>query len=89
MKKVVLFSLLVVFSLCIVSVPEAAQGPMQSLNEDTVFPLEIDFGQMMPGPIPHCGDYCETPGQGRGCVDTSGSNWVKTPCTCTGGVWTC
>jgi hypothetical protein len=42
-----------------------------------------------PMPIPHCGDYCSTPGASRGCVDTSGSNWKKVFCTCTNGSWTC
>lgn len=89
MKKAALFSVLILFSLCMVGAPAASTTPsVEPLDANTVFPVELDFG-MSPGPLPHCGDYCYTPGASRGCIDSSGSNWERTLCTCIGNTWTC
>ena len=102
MKKLIFSAILVLFSLGLVSALGASIAPsveqpaadavfpveIEALDADTVFPIEVDFG-FTPFPRPHCGDYCETPGQSRGCIDSSGANWRLTTCTCVGNTWSC
>jgi hypothetical protein len=67
----------------LVVLPDAA-----AVHADSVELLPA-MAAFTPMPIPHCGDYCSTPGTSRGCIDTSGSHWKKVICTCTNGSWTC
>jgi hypothetical protein len=86
MKKIAVLAACLIVGLCAVSAPEAAPAV-----DTTVADFEASLNQlnMFPIPIPHCGDYCDTPGQSRGCIDSSGSSANKVECTCTGGTWTC
>jgi len=85
-KKTALFGLLLIVCLCSAGAPEAAAPS----DDYSVAVFEATFGETsMIAPIPHCGDYCENPGQSRGCIDDSGSVWRKVTCTCVGTTWIC
>ncbi len=71
----------------VVTTPETQEADTCQQSAIGVEQETLQFA--LPFPIPHCGDYCETPGQSRGCIDTSGSSWAKVECTCVGTTWTC
>ncbi len=91
MKRLALFALFA--ALCL----GAAQLPQASLTQPADGPQMVNLVNETAGvvavrpmiSIPHCGDYCSTPGAGRGCIDDSGPFWKKVPCQCLGGTWTC
>ena len=103
MKKLaLLLSLLVLasfaFTLSADPAPEAASQKNEAAAEElTPAPAQDEESApamcqaaagMFPGPN-YCGDPCDVEGQTVGCIDTSGSVWVRTMCYCSNGTLVC
>lgn len=88
LKSVALLVLWTTLVLLSVPAPQAAV-PATVAAPDACAAQPAAVTLFTPPSIPHCGDYCSTPGAMSGCIDTSGGFWKRVICTCVGNSWVC